>query len=258
MMRLRASLSFAVTLLLAFFAAPAFASDAVSRYQYEDGAVYAVRTGLGIATTIELDPADAVLDYSSGFSSGWDIVRRGNLFYIKPKNVDVDTNLLVRTQKRSYIFELSVVATDWRKLDDVRRRGVQYRVVFEYPQDEAAAAAAAAAAATAPAPIESENSIEAAPSFNYDYDVSTRTKRPWLVPSNVYDDGRFTYVRLSNPDNIPTGNWPTVFGRNARHEEDFLVNSNVEGNTIVVHGIYPFLVLRHGKETVGLRRNPIE
>ena len=36
------------------------------------------------------------------------------------------------------------------------------------------------------------------------------------------------------------------------------VNSNVEADTIVVHGIYPFLVLRHGEETVGLRRNPAE
>jgi len=255
-------LNFAVPLLLALLTAPASASDAVSRYQYEDGTVFTVRTGLGIATTIELDPNDPVLDFSSGFSSGWDIARRGTLFYIKPKNVDVDTNLLVRTQKRSYIFELSVVATDWRKLDDVRRRGVQYRVVFEYPQDIAAAAAAlaaeAAAAQAAPAPIEPQSVIEAAPSFNYDYDVSTRTKRSWLVPSNVYDDGRFTYIRLSNPSNIPTGNWPTVFGRNSRHEEDFLLNSNVEGNTIVVHGIYPYLVLRHGEETVGLRRNPIE
>lgn len=231
---------------------PAIAAEAITRYAYEDGRIYPIRTGLGIATTIELDPADAVLDYSTGFSGGWDIVRRDHLFYIKPKNVDVDTNLLIRTQQRSYIFELQVVATDWRKLDEVRRQGVQYRVVFDYAdaaEDEGLAAEAEAS---------TDSPIEAVKPMHYDYDVSTKTRRDWLIPTAVYDDGAFTYIRLPNPGNIPSGNWPTVYGRNARHDEDFVVNSNVEADTIVIHGIYPFLVLRHGSETVGLRRNPVE
>jgi type IV secretion system protein VirB9 len=29
----------------------------------------------------------------------------------------------------------------------------------------------------------------------------------------------------------------------------------VEGNTIVVHGTYNYLVIRHGNDVVGLRRN---
>ncbi|MCF5920022.1 TrbG/VirB9 family P-type conjugative transfer protein, partial [Xanthomonas perforans] len=29
----------------------------------------------------------------------------------------------------------------------------------------------------------------------------------------------------------------------------------VEGNTLIVHGTYPFLVVRHGDNVVGLRRN---
>lgn len=230
----------------------ATANTAISRYAYEDGGIYSVRTGLGIATTIELDPSDPVLDYSAGFSGGWDIVRRDHLFYIKPKNVDVDTNLLIRTQERSYIFELQVVASDWRKLDEVRSKGVQYRIAFSYPEDDAEAEMAANLLAPAEPPI------EAIKPMHYDYELSTKTRRNWLVPTSVYDDGSFTYIRLPNPGNIPSGNWPTVYARNARHDEDFVVNSNVESDTIVVHGIYPFLVLRHGEETVGLRRNPVE
>jgi len=34
-----------------------------------------------------------------------------------------------------------------------------------------------------------------------------------------------------------------------------LVNTTVEGNTIVVHGTYAYLVIRHGNNVVGLRRN---
>lgn len=227
------------------------ASDAITRYTFEDGRIFPIRTGLGIATTIELDPSDPVLDYSTGFPGGWDIVRREHLFYIKPKNVDVDTNLLIRTQRRSYIFELQVVASDWRKLDEVRSKGVQYRVVFGY-------ADAPAEETVAQDDVPPESSIEAVKPMHYDYEVSTKTRRDWLVPTAVYDDGAFTFIRLPNPGNIPSGNWPTVYGRNERHDEDFVVNSNVEADTIVVHGIYPFLVLRHGGETVGLRRNPAE
>lgn len=248
---IRRCLMFVFTLLVSSMALQAVAGSAISRYAYEEGGIYSVRTGLGIATTIELDPADPVLDYSAGFPGGWDIVRRDHLLYIKPKNVDVDTNLLIRTQRRSYIFELQVAASDWRKLDEVRSKGVQYRIVFDYADQ---------------VPVEAETSaeeppeppIEAVKPMHYDYELSTKTRREWLVPTSVYDDGSFTYIRLPNPGNIPSGNWPTVYARNARHEEDFVVNSNVEADTIVVHGIYPFLVLRHGEETVGLRRNPVE
>lgn len=231
----------------------ASASDAISRYVYEEGGIFPIRTGLGIATTIELDPADPILDYSTGFSGGWEIVRREHLFYIKPKNVDVDTNLLIRTQRRAYIFELQVVATDWRRLDEVRRKGVQYRVVFEYADKGKASGELVDEDAAPPEPA-----FEAVKPMHYDYEVSTKTRRDWLVPTSVHDDGAFTYIRLPNPGNIPSGNWPTVYARNDRHDEDFVVNSNVASDTIVVHGIYPFLVLRHGNETVGLRRNPVE
>lgn len=248
---MRRCLLFALALMAAVAPMGASAGNAISRYTYEEGGIYSVRTALGIATTIELDPADPVLDYSAGFSGGWDIVRRDHLFYIKPKNVDVDTNLLIRTERRSYIFELQVAASDWRKLDEVRSRGVQYRIAFDYPDVPQASAEPLA-------DIAPEPPIEAVKPMHYDYDLSTKTRREWLVPTSVYDDGSFTYIRLPNPGNIPSGNWPTVYARNARHEEDFVVNSNVEADTIVVHGIYPFLVLRHGEETVGLRRNPAE
>jgi type IV secretion system protein VirB9 len=93
-------------------------------------------------------------------------------------------------------------------------------------------------------------------SYNFDYDYATRSKAaPWLVPVNVYDDGRFTYIRMSDLKQFPTGDFPAVFMREQEKGEDSLVNTTVEGNTIVVHGTYPYLVIRHGNDVVGLRRN---
>jgi type IV secretion system protein VirB9 len=43
--------------------------------------------------------------------------------------------------------------------------------------------------------------------------------------------------------------------REREHGEDSVVNTTVEGNTIVVHGTYPYLVIRHDDNVVGLRRN---
>lgn len=232
-------------------ACPRAMGQAMQDYQYQPDRIYEVRTGLGITTQIELDPNDEVRDYSTGFSSGWELNRRDNVFYLKPKNVDVDTNMMVRTAKRAYIFELKVVATDWQALDQAKRAGVQYKITFRYPQDESFPEATQQ---VADYPGQSTK-LQGGRPYNFDYAYATRSKAPWMVPVSVYDDGRFTYVEMPDLTQFPTGNFPAVYGRESRRGEDFVVNTTVEKNTIVVHGTYNYLVIRHGKNTVGLRRN---
>jgi len=118
-------------LLAAASVAPFAHAQVVQQYEYQAERIYPVRTGLGITTQIELSKNEKILDYSTGFSSGWDITRRDNLFYLKPKNVDVDTNMMIRTATHSYIFELKVVATDWKTLEQAKRAGVQYKIVYD-------------------------------------------------------------------------------------------------------------------------------
>lgn len=246
-------LALAATLCLAAAAIPRMAqAQAVQQYDYQADRVYQVRTGLGITTQIELSPNEKILDYSTGFSSGWELNRRDNVFYIKPKNVDVDTNLMIRTATHSYIFELKVVATDWRTLDQARTKGVQYKITFNYPGDTSFSKEASKAAQTP----ELNTSLVKGRDYNFNYDYATRSKKaPWLVPVNVYDDGQFTYIKMSDMKQFPTGNFPSVYMRETEHGEDSVVNTTVEGNTIVIHGTYPFLVIRHGDNVVGLRRN---
>jgi type IV secretion system protein VirB9 len=237
-------------------AMPAFA-QVIVEYEYEPDRIYEVRTGLGITTQIELSPSEEILDYSTGFNSGWELNRRDNVFYLKPKNVDVDTNMMVRTATHSYLFELKVVATDWTALEQAKRAGVHYKITFSYPNNTSFSAAEAEAKSGAPKPRESELDIrlDKTRPYYFDYSYSTRTKNKWLLPVNVYDDGQFTYIRLTNINRFPSGDFPAVFGREREGGEDFLVNTTVENGVLVVHGTYPFLVLRHGKNVVGLRRN---
>lgn len=224
-------------------------AQVVQQYEYEPDRIYEVRTGLGITTQIELSPNEKILDFSTGFSAGWDLTRRENVFYLKPKNVDVDTNMVIRTATHSYIFELKVVATDWTALSQAKQAGVQYKITFAYPNDTAFASEADENAPQLSTKLDKDRL------YNFNYDYSTRTKQTWLIPTNVYDDGQFTYVKMSDLKVFPTGNFPAVFGREREGSEDFVVNTTVENNTLIVHGTYPFLVIRHGKNVVGLRRN---
>lgn len=225
-------------------------AQVVQQYEYEPDRIYEVRTGLGITTQIELSPNEKILDFSTGFSAGWDLTRRENVFYLKPKNVDVDTNMVIRTATHSYIFELKVVATDWTALSQAKQAGVQYKITFAYPNDTEFASEADEKSAP-----QLSTKLDKDRRYNFNYDYSTRTKQAWLIPTNVYDDGQFTYVKMSDLKAFPTGNFPAVFGREREGSEDFVVNTTVENNTLIVHGTYPFLVIRHGKNVVGLRRN---
>ncbi len=228
-------------------------AQVVSEYEYAPDRIYTVRTALGITTQIELSPHEKILDYSTGFTSGWELTRRDNVFYLKPKNVDVDTNMVVRTERHSYIFELKVVATDWTALEQAKQAGAQYKITFRYPSDTEFTAETAAKR-----DVQMSTTLEKDRAYHFGYDFKAKTKQKWLVPLSVYDDGRFTYIKLSENKDIPTGNFPVVFGRERERSEDFVVNTTVENNTIVVHGVYPYLVIRHGKNVVGLRRNKLQ
>jgi type IV secretion system protein VirB9 len=237
-------------LLLATAGTPVRA-QVVQQYEYTPDAIYQVRTGLGLTTQIELSPSEHVVDFSTGFSGGWELTRRDNVFYLKPKNVDVDTDLVIRTETHSYIFELRVVATNWKALDQARQAGVQYKITFHYPGSVEFSSKPDPVQALAPLSTRLEKDRR----YNFDYDFATRSRQRWLVPLAVYDDGRFTYLRMGDRTDIPTGDFPAVFAREREDGEDEVVNTTVEGNTVVVHGTYPYLVVRHGLDVVGLRRN---
>ena len=103
------------------------------KYAYAEGKTYVVNTALGIATQIIVDRDERILDYGTGFSSGWELVRRDNIFYVKPIDADAETNMYVRTDKRSYILDLQIVSKGWKKIDEAKLAGVHYVIQFTYP-----------------------------------------------------------------------------------------------------------------------------
>jgi hypothetical protein len=140
---------------------------------------------------------------------------------------DHGCNLVIRTATHSYLFELRVVSTNWKSMDQAKRDGVQYRILFAYPADTHFAAAP-----VVPPPPPLQARLDPHRRYDFDYDVATTTHERWLVPDAVYDDGRFTYIRLQDVDGMPTSNFPAVFARERVEGEDFVVNTTVEGDTL--------------------------
>jgi type IV secretion system protein VirB9 len=239
-------------------------------YEYVANKVYSINTGLGIATQIILDPSDKIKDFGTGFSTGWDIVRRDNVFYIKPKDPDAETNMYIKTEKRSYLFDLKIVTKDWRKIDEAKNVGVSYLVQFNYRDLKDASAALTenlkrlaestvgkkpqSKVTTATRALTEVDLVKRPNSANYfsyhtDYEVSSDAGAKWMVPIRVYDDGEVTYVQL--PKNASA---PSFFGRHSDRGEEFVLNKTFKQGQFMLHGVYPFIVIRYGSDVVAIRR----
>jgi type IV secretion system protein VirB9 len=217
---------------------------------YQPDQVVRVNTGLGIATQIEISAQEQVSSFGTGFSDGWELVRKDNVFFVRPKNVDVDTNMFIRTNLRSYLIELVVSATKWRTIEEAKRSGVHYKVRFVYgPDAQADQNSPQSALNRVISPTASQ--LHSQSNYHTQYDYAAVLEHSTIVPTRVYDNQQFTYVHLPSMANVPA-----FFGRNERHGEEFLVNTKTEDGVVVVHGVYPFLVMRLGADIVGLRRNP--
>jgi type IV secretion system protein VirB9 len=257
-----------LSLLVCLVMATHDASATTRGYAYQPGKVYTINTALGVATQIVIDSEERVVDFGTGFSAGWDLVRRDNIFYIKPKDPDAETNMYIRTDKRSYLFDLRLVSKDWKTIDDAKSAGVHYVVQFVYTDDAATKAASqrsgVAPPRTEPPKLEAvavPDTRSIAPtgmSFEPDgrkeyhtrYEIAVNDDSKWLVPTRVYDDGKFTYLHFAQ--GTPS---PAVFGRSALRSQEYVVNKTIASDdAVVVHGTHPVIVIRYGNNTVAIRR----
>ena len=219
-----------------------------SRIQYVDynaGDVVTISARSGRGVRIVFSPSEKILDVASGFTEGWELVERGNILYLKAKSLTGgeggalspqperwNTNLMVTTTSHLYDFDLRLVgASD----------GVAYRVEFKYPAEEKANAKAKAVEKKSLAKL----SQKMAPK-NWNYSMQAGKGAEGIVPSLAYDDGNFTYLKFPN-----NRDFPAAFLVGADGSES-LVNSHVEGDTLVIHRVSPKLVLRFGKAVVSV------
>jgi len=188
---------------------------------YQEGQVYRLSVSLTHVTTIEFGTGESIRSIIAGDTEGFEIdgVPGGRAFAIKPVARGVHTNVTVYTNRRSYYFNVTEVASP-----------TFYVVQFKYKDDHRRPTHAIARAAP-----------------NYNYGASARLE---FTPTRVWDDGTFTYFAF--PRNAPV---PAIF-RYTNGRELTVNTGAVQDGVIRVSGVNRQWVLRLGDELVCIQATP--
>lgn len=229
--------------------------------------VVKLSTFYGVSTHVQFADNELIKDVAIGDDQAWSIVPRGNHLFIKPKARKADTNVTVVTDKRVYNFALVVAPRSTKDSTAWKDPNLVYGVSFRYPEEEAAKLAAEQAAKakseetkrrfnvikskfakTTKDGVEDYVGQKEIPleRQNYDYWMAGS---PEISPTAARDDGRFTYLAFSNNRDMPAVYSVDTAGKEA------LINTNVEGNTIVIHRVVALLRLRKGGAVVCIRND---
>jgi type IV secretion system protein VirB9 len=208
---------------------------------YSAAEVYKIRTFYGVSTHVQFAEGETMTDVALGDKEAWEVEPRKSHLFIKPKAQKADTNLTVVTNKRVYQFALVVEPRGTRDDKAWKAPDLVYSFSFRYPEEEAARLAAQTKVTEAKA-VRSEVKGKLAEAKkrdeNRDYWVAGSEE---ISPTAARDDGRFIYLTFSlNRD------MPAVYAVDNEGNES-LINTNVEGNEIVVQRLVRKLILRKGK-----------
>ncbi|MGR4931002.1 P-type conjugative transfer protein TrbG [Bradyrhizobium sp. CAR08] len=207
--------------------------NAAQIYAYSPGALYQVYAAPGQITDIALEEGEQLT--GSGPIAAGDTVRwvvgdteSGNgdtrrvHILVKPTRASIETNLVVNTDRRTYLIELRS-----------RERPYMPSVAWYYPEAVRDRSHAVALKPVLPDPAQriSRYAIEG-------------DSPPWR-PLAAYDDGRKVYVEF--PQGIVQGEMPPLFviGPDGKTE---LVNYRAYGSVLIVDRLFAAAELRLGGE----------
>jgi type IV secretion system protein VirB9 len=205
--------------------------NAIQVYPWSEGALYQVYTAPGKITDIALEPGEALTGagpIAAGDTARWIIgdTTSGSgeepqvHILVKPARPDIETNLVVTTDRRVYRIEL-------RSSED----SYMPAVAWNYPRSSSSQRPV----------VRATPRIPAVSVRNYRYGLTGDTP-PWR-PVSVYDDGRRVYVEF--PGGIVQGEMPPVFVLGPEGKPE-IVNSRVYRNILIVDRIFGAAELRLG------------
>jgi type IV secretion system protein TrbG len=208
--------------------------NAVQVFSFSPGALYQIYAAPGQITDIALEPGEQLT--GSGPVSAGDTVRwvvgdtesgsgdaRRVHIMVKPTRSSIETNLVVNTDRRTYLIELRS-----------REKSYMPSVAWFYPEDRTARAQA-----VPPTPVLPEPSQR-----RYRYTIEGDDP-PWR-PASAYDDGRKVYVEFS--PGVVQGEMPPLFviGPDGKPE---IVNYRTYRNVLIVDRLFAAAELRLGGDT---------
>jgi type IV secretion system protein VirB9 len=213
--------------------------NAVQVFPYSPGALYQVYVAPGQVTDIALEPGEQLTGsgpVAAGDTVRWIIgdtesgngdTRRVHIL-VKPTRPAIETNLVVNTDRRTYLIELRA-----------HERPYMPSVAWFYPGSRGKSLRA-----LPPVPVLPEIAQR-----RYRYSIEG-DKPPWR-PVNAYDDGRKAYVEFS--PGIVQGEMPPLFVVGADGKPE-LVNSRAYANVLIVDRLFAAAELRLGGESQSIVR----
>lgn len=211
--------------------------NAIQVWPYSDGALYQVYAAVGRVTVISLQPGEELVTVAAGdtvrwivgdTSSGTGDEQRVNVL-IKPIRSGLKTNLVITTNRRTYLLELTSTKKAWMA-----------SVSWEYPKDRMLALQHQARVARAAAPIDTGLSLE---NIHFRYAISGDNP-PWK-PLRAFDDGHKVYIQF--PRGIAQGQLPPLFVIGAQGDGQ-LVNYRFRSPYYIVDRLFGAAELRLGKD----------
>lgn len=211
--------------------------NAIQVWPYSDGALYQVYAAVGRVTVISLQPGEELVTVAAGdtvrwivgdTSSGTGDAQRVNVL-IKPIRSGLKTNLVITTNRRTYLLELTSTKKAWMA-----------SVSWDYPKDRMLALQHQARAARAAAPIDTGLSLE---SLHFRYAISG--DNPSWKPLRAFDDGHKVYIQF--PAGIAQGELPPLFVIGAQGDGQ-LVNYRFHSPYYIVDRLFGAAELRLGKD----------
>jgi type IV secretion system protein VirB9 len=162
-----------------------------------------------------------------------------NEIYVKAKSrAKEPNNLEVTTDKRVYSFDFVLDKNFKRDVDGM------FRVTFVYPEEAKKVDKEAVAAALVQERLDGKTKPR-----NWNYAKEALPGSEGIDPVMAYDDGRFTYIKFKGNQEMPDVKAVDASGAESQ------VDSHIEGeskDTLVVHRVAKRLVLRLGKQVVGI------
>lgn len=223
--------------------------NAIQVWPYSEGALYQVYTSPGRVTAIALQEGEELVAVSAGdtvrwivgdTSSGSGAALRVNVL-VKPTRAGLKTNMVVTTNRRIYLIELSSTPQAWMA-----------SASWDYPRDRILALQKQAKEAQAAAPVDAGLSLE---NLRFRYAI-TGDSPPWK-PLRAFDDGQKVYIQF--PGGIAQGELPPLFVIGAQGDGQ-LVNYRFRSPYYVVDRLFGAAELRLGgnqggkAETVRIER----
>jgi type IV secretion system protein VirB9 len=212
--------------------------NAVQLYPFSSGALYQVYAAPGQVTDVALQPGEQLV--GSGPVAAGDTVRwivgdtesgvgEGKRIHIlvKPTRPDLQTNLVINTDRRTYLMELRSTEKTYMA-----------SVSWQYPQDQLIALRRQNAAAAAAQPVATGVDISA---LNFRYEIEGDT--PAWRPLRAFDDGTKVYIEF--PSGIRQGEMPPLFIIGPGGDSE-LVNYRARQNYYVVDRLFAAAELRLG------------